>query len=162
MNGATLLQGRRLAGLLAALGAAIAGAGYLGWQAGQPHPIRAAAAAPIAWALPVRPAFNPAADIAILQARRPWGGTAAFQDPDTPAPVQTPWQLAGTLQRDGAWFALIRTGQGPAGKLDYRGIGETLPDGSVLVQIGADGATSQQGQSSSVEQRVHHLFVRKQ
>jgi hypothetical protein len=68
------------------------------------------------------------------------------------------WQLAGVIERGGEQFALILVGQGAAARLEYRTVGDSLPDGSVLVQIDADSATSEGRQPAAAERRVYRLF----
>jgi hypothetical protein len=96
-----------------------------------------------------------------LSARHPWGGGAAFQSIDSPRPLPPatrPWRLVGVVERGEERLALVLVGQGPEVKLEYRAVGDSLPDGSVLVQIGTDSATSEGGQSATPERRVHRLF----
>ncbi len=160
MIGAALLARRRPVQLAAAFAALLAAAAVLGWHAGAAPSSAAAAAAPARWALPPVNARDPAHDAAILTARHPWGGGAAFRDIDTPAPASAamPWHLAGIVERGDERLALVLVGNGPTAKLEYRAVGDSLPDGSVLVQIGADSATSEGGQSAAAVQRVYRLF----
>ena len=157
MNG---LARRRtvLFGLLAVL--VFAGAAALGWRAGRPEPAPQATAGATPWDLPRRIAANREHDAAILRARRPWGGAAAFRDIDAgpPAPGQ-PWTLVGTITRDAEQFALIRVGPGPAGPLEYRVVGDRMPDGSILDGIAADSITTRAAGGGAPV--VHRLFDKK-
>jgi hypothetical protein len=158
------LPRRRLLQLCAASAVLVAGAVILGWHAGEPATATAPAPVPAPWALPQINLSDPARDVASLTARHPWGGGAGFHDIDspqrTPAPAGAPWHLAGIIERGGERFALILVGQGPAAKLEYRAKGDLLPDGNVLVQIGADSATSEAGKAAAAERRVYRLFER--
>jgi hypothetical protein len=112
-----------------------------------------------------RPASSDTAgDLAVLRSRKPWGGGTAFVDPEiAPAPMQNaePWRLAGVIERDREALALILIGSGPTARLEYRAVGDRLPDGSVFVRIDADSATSQEGQPPAVVQHVYRLFENK-
>jgi hypothetical protein len=145
----------------AAFAALLAAAIILGWHAGAPPTAIAAAEAPAPWALPLVTPRDPAADAVILRARHPWGGRDAFRDPEVPPPpppAATPWQLAGVIERGDQRLAFVLVGKGAAAKLEYRAVGDSLPDGSVLVQIDADSATSEGGKSAAAERRVYRLF----
>lgn len=157
--GSPFLRRRRLQ-LAAAFLVLLGGAVVLGWQSGAAPTEAPPAARSAPWVLPQIVASNAARDAAALSARRPWGGASSFVDIDSPRPVAAtqPWQLAGVIERDNERLALVLIGRGPNAKLEYRAVGETLPDGSVLVQIGADSATSEGGQSAAAERRVHRLF----
>ena len=145
----------------AAFAVLLAAAIILGWRTGDPTKAPPAAAAPVAWELPQIAARDPSQDVAILTARHPWGGGAGFQSIDSPRPPPAavrPWRLVGVIERGEERLALVLVGPGPDGKLEYRAVGDSLPDGSVLVQIGTDSATSEGGQSATPERRVHRLF----
>src|SRR5207237_793916 len=60
-------------------------------------------------------------------------------------PVVISWRCVGIFLRDNSPFALILFGPPGATKLEYRTIGEALPDGSTLVQIDTDSVTAQNG-----------------
>ena len=160
MIGTLSFAARRRLQLGAAFLALFGGAVLLGWRSGAPAGTALPAARSAPWVLPQIVARDAARDAAILSARRPWGGASSFVDIDSPRPPPTvqPWQLAGVIERDNERLALVLIGRGPGAKLEYRAVGETLPDGSVLVQIGADSATSEGGQSAAAERRVHRLF----
>ena len=153
---------RRHLQLSAAFATLFAAAVVLGWRAGGAPTAAPPAAVPAPWALPQPTESAPARDAAVLKARHPWGGGGAFHDIDSaPAALaasRTPWQLAGIVERGNERYALILVGQGPSAKLEYRATGDSLPDGSVLVQIGADSATSEGGQPAPAGRRVHRLF----
>jgi hypothetical protein len=130
----------------------------LGWRAGRPGPAPQAAVDKTPWAVPAPAAADPARDAAILRARWPWGGTVAFRDIDAgpPAAPSQPWALVGTIARDAERFALIRVGPGPAGRIEYRGVGDKMPDGSRLDEIAGDSVTTQAGGNAAPV--VHRLF----
>jgi len=134
-------------------------AAALGWQVGQPPTTAAPITTPANWALPTLAGRDPGPDAAILAARHPWGGRAGFRDVDAPAPAPgSSWRLAGIVERGDERLALVLIGPGPTGRLEYRAVGDALPDGSVLVQIDADSATSEGGQSEAAGRRVYRLF----
>jgi hypothetical protein len=138
---------------------------FLGWQAGQIAVLAGPPPAPAPWVLPPQPTEDPTKDLAILTARRPWTNPflAAGADPKqldaaraaNPPPVA--WRLAGIVQRPGENFALILVGQPGAAKLEYRRVGDALPDGSTLVEITSDNAVAKPAGSSG-QQRVYWLF----
>jgi hypothetical protein len=146
---------------------------FLGWQAGQISVSAGAPPAPTPWELPSRPTEDTARDLAILNARHPWtnpllaagagaglpgaagGAGAAGAGASNPKPAV--WRLAGIVQRPGEDFALIVVGEPGAAKLEYRRVGDSLPDGSTLVQITADNAVTKSAGSTG-EQRVYWLF----
>jgi hypothetical protein len=163
--GASLFRGPRQAQLGLATGALAACAMIIGWHAGKIPVPRATPAPPTAWELPRPAASDTAGDLAVLRSRKPWGGRTAFVDSEiAPAPQSQnaePWRLAGIIERDHKALALILIGSGPTARLEYRAIGDRLPDGSVFVQIDADSATAQEGQPSAVVQHVYRLFENK-
>jgi len=158
MTGSALLRGRRLMQLTIACGALLVGAILAGWHAGDAPVDDAARLASAAWTLPSPNVRDPEQDVAIINSRQPWGGRAAFRDPELPPSGNAVWRLAGIVERGGELFALIMVGPAAGGRLEYRSVGESLPDGSVLVQIDPDSATSQRGQSVTAERSVHRLF----
>jgi hypothetical protein len=158
MMGSALLRGRRLLQVSIACGALLVVAILAGWHAGDAPADEAARLLPAVWKLPSPDVRDPEQDVAIINARQPWGGRAAFQDPELPPPGNAAWRLAGIVERGGEWFVLIMVGPEASARLEYRSVGESLPDGSVLVQIDPDSATSQRGQSVTAERSVHRLF----
>jgi hypothetical protein len=152
------LLANRLAQLGLLTAAAFVGALALGWRAGELPQSAPAGEAPTDWSLPAPGARDTERALAVLTARKPWGGGDSFADIENPAPVSAPWRLVGVVQRENQRFALILIGSGPGAKLEYRAIGDLLPDGNVLVQIGDDSATSGIDKSSPAGQRVHRLF----
>ena len=157
MTGSALLRGRRLMQLSIACGALLVVAILAGWHTGDAPADGAARLAPAAWTLPSPNVRDPEQDVAIINLRQPWGGRAAFRDPElAPLPGNAVWRLAGIVERGGERLVLIMVG--PEARLEYRSVGESLPDGSVLVQIDLDSATSQRGQSGAAERSVHRLF----
>jgi hypothetical protein len=152
---------RKPSAALWAAGAAavLVGATVLGWRSGQASDLARAAAAPSAWELPQTVAENPERDAAVLRTRHPWGGRASFHDIDA-APVAQPWTLVGTVLRDEGRYALIRVGP-PTGKIEYRSIGEKLPDGSTVDKIDADGITTAGGPGRGGRPTLYRLFDKK-
>lgn len=124
----------------AATGALFACAVLLGWHAGHVVVAPGAAVEPEAWQLPQIKKSDPEKDLAALAARKPWSTSAA----PTPskAAAATNWRFAGVVQRGDERYALVVSGTDAAAKVSYLRTGETLPDGSVLVEITADSATS--------------------
>jgi hypothetical protein len=155
-------------------GIAVVVAVFLGWQTGQISVPAIPPPAAIAWVLPSRQIEDSARDLAILSTRRPWTdaflaarsaapGAAGARQPGAAQPSGAKpavWRLAGIGQRPGEKFALIAIGEGGAVKLEYRRIGDLLPDGSTLVQITPDNAVAEPAGTSG-EQRVYWLFRRK-
>jgi hypothetical protein len=160
MIGASPFRGPRPVQFSLVAAALMACAIILGWHAGKIPVPRATPAPPTAWELPRPAASDVAGDLAVLRSRKPWGSGTAFIDPESaPAPQNAePWRLAGIIERDNEALALILIGSGPTARLEYRGVGDRLPDGSVFVQIDGDSATSQEGQPPSVAQHVYRLF----
>jgi hypothetical protein len=155
------LRGQPLFRVAAAAAIAFVGAVALGWRAGYVAPGETASIEPAPWILPQPHSEDTEQDASILTTRRPWGGGAAFRDPEQ-GPAPTSWRLAGIVERDGRRFALITVGQRPTATLEYRTVGDRLPDGSVLVQIDPDSAISEGPQNSGVERRVQRLFEKRQ
>jgi hypothetical protein len=159
MTGSALLRGRRLMQLSIACSALLVVAILAGWHAGDAPADEAARLAPAAWTLPSPNVRDPEQDVATINSRQPWGGRAAFRDPElAPPPGNAVWRLAGIVERGGERLVLIMVGPGAGAMLEYRSVGESLPDGSVLVRIDPDSATSQRGQSVTAERSVHRLF----
>lgn len=130
----------------------------LGWRAGEAPAPSTAPAAAAEWALPGAKATDPERDMAVLAARRPWG-SQSFRDPEEGvAPPPGQWRLAGIVLRGDKRLALILLGSGPTATLEYRAVGDRLPDNSVLVQIDADSATSEGGASGATVRRAYRLF----
>lgn len=158
---------------------AAAGAAVLGWGAGV-TPLPPLAAIPKeTWELREIKPEDTAKLVEVLAARHPWAGfidssrrpdqrrTAARPQPKAPA---TPWRLAGIVQRGDESFALIATGQAAQTKIEYRRVGDSLPDGSILVQISPDSAKTQPASPppssddtppENPETRVYRLFDKK-
>jgi hypothetical protein len=138
-------------------GAAVAVAAALGWQAGamtrtaRPEP-------PAIWSLPSPRATDIDGALAILAARKPWGGSNSFTESEGPVALSAAWRLVGIVQRAEQRYALVLIGSGPAARLEYRAVGETLPDGSKLVQIDVDSVTSSSASPPPTGRRVLRLF----
>jgi hypothetical protein len=141
----------------------VASAVMLGWRDTQPIAPRDAAIPAAQWALPSPRHDDAEADAAVLRARRPWGGSTAFHDTEAPAapPVAATWRLVGTIARDDRRLALVEVGPQPESKLEYRGIGDRLPDSSVVMQIEPDSITTQGGEGLPAGPIVHRLFEKK-
>ncbi len=157
MMGPAPIGSRRAPPLVLGFAALVAVAVALGWRTGEAPLDTPKAAAPAPWSLPQMVHPDPGPDMALLTARHPWGN-AAFRDIDSPRPPAAPWHLAGIVERGNERYALVLLGQGPAARLEYRAVGKSLPDGSVLVRIEPDSATSEGGQSATAERRVYRLF----
>jgi hypothetical protein len=162
MIGLPALGGRRAVQVACAAALLLTASVVLGWRAGRETTAAAASAAPTQWTLPGDGADNPERDAAILRARRPWGGGNAFHDIDSGPVIPTvqPWTLVGTIVRDDRRYALIRVGP-PSSKIEYRGIGEKLPDGSTVDAIDADGITTAGGSGRGAKPIVYRLFTKK-
>jgi hypothetical protein len=147
-------------------GVAVVVSAFLGWQAGQISVPAAPPPAPIAWELSSPPTEDPARDLAILTARRPWtnaslaagAGDAQHQPAGAAAnPAPAAWRLAGIVQRPSENFALIVIGAAGAAKLEYHRVGDVLPDGSTLVQITSETAITESAGAAGAR-RVYWLF----
>lgn len=155
-------------GLLA--GGATTVALWLGWQAGETPVTPTPNPPPARWAMPEKPAEDPARDLAILTARRPWtnaitGLAGAAQPGQNPGGIGAPgappeWRLAGIVERSDGNYVLIATGQPGSTKIEYRRVGDSLPDGSTLVDIGPDSAIARPADTAG-DQRVMWLFRRR-
>jgi hypothetical protein len=160
MIGAALLTDRRRGPLLGVIGAALfVTAGILGWSARGSLVSHDKAPTADAWALPKRPNTDTEADAAILRARRPWGGSAAFRDaeavPAAPvAPASSPWRFVGTVVRDNESFALIEIGK----ELKYLGTGDALPDNGIVMRIEQDSIVVQGPPGSPAGAITYRLF----
>jgi hypothetical protein len=158
MIGATLLTDRRRGPLLGVVGAALfLAAGILGWSARGSLVSHDNAPAADAWALPKQQSTDPEADAAILRARRPWGGSAAFHDTEAPlpvAPAASPWRFVGTVVRDNESFALIEIGK----ELKYLGTGDALPDNGIVMHIEQDSIVVQGPPGSPAGSITYRLF----
>ncbi len=92
--------------------------------------------------------YKPDADLAWLTRRDPWGARAAPVAAPTPAPspqaaAGRPWRIGGVMVWGGDMMAIIL---GPAGVApEYRRIGESLPDGSRIVDMASGAVTVEQG-----------------
>jgi hypothetical protein len=153
----------RLAGVAVVL---IAGAVVLGWRAGETAVPPLPPLAKDAWSTVTASADDPVKDFQIMRGRHPWTGfldmtkrlqvnrgpaAAAAAAARRPAPVKpkVPWRLAGIILRGDESFVLIATGQAAKTTLEYRRVGDSLPDGSILVQIMPDSAKTQPAPSAA-------------
>jgi hypothetical protein len=137
----------------AAFGFAVLMALFLGWGSGYTPPPPLTRAAPEQWKLNPPAPPDAAKDLAALKARHPWsadmpgaasaaGGAGGADGPGAPADPKAVWRLAGVIERGDERFALIAIGVEPSVTLEYKKIGDALPDGSVLVQITPNSATT--------------------
>jgi hypothetical protein len=138
----------------AGFGFAVLIALFLGWGSGYTPPPPLTRAAPEQWKLNPPAPPDAAKDLATLKARHPWsadlpgaaaggaGGTGGAGGPGAPADPQAVWRLAGVIERGDERFALIAIGVEPSVTLEYKKIGDALPDGTVLVQITPNSATT--------------------
>lgn len=137
---------------------------FLGWNAGDTPIPPAVRVAPAPWSLPQAEVPESAKDLAIVTSGHPWNrGSASADAGASPAPAAAAptWRLAGIIQRNDQRFALIASGPDAAAKLDYLGIGDALPDGSVLVDIMQDSAAVEGGKAPAAGRRVYRLFDKK-
>jgi len=158
-----------------------AGSAALGWRAGE-TPLPPPSAIPKeSWELREIKPEDTTTLVGVLAARHPWAGfidaskrpdlrRAARTPPKRPPPPPPPWRLAGIVQRGDESFVLIATGQAAQTKIEYRRVGESLPDGSILVQILPDSAKTQPASAApdsddsppeNPETRVYRLFDKK-
>lgn len=160
MIGGGLLTGRRRGPLLGTIGTALfLIAVILGWNTRGSLVSHDAAPASDAWALPKTQSDDARADAALLRARRPWGGGAAFReidgDPPVPfTPASSPWRFVGTVVRDNEAFALILVGK----DLKYIGTGGALPDNGTVQQIEQDSIVVQGPAGSPAGLVTYRLF----
>ncbi len=173
----------RIAGVTAVLFAAAAA---LGWKAGETPPPPPPAVGKEAWALQASTPDDPDHDLGILKARHPWTGIIDMTKrppvnrvvpgakPAAAAARPRPnWRLAGIVQRGDESFVLIATGNPRQTTYEYRRVGDSLPDGSILVQISADSAKTEikppasaaspesSPQAAAPETTVYRLFDKK-
>jgi hypothetical protein len=139
-------------------GVAVAGAAVLGWRAGEVSQTAVRPETPVVWSLPSPHADDTDSELATLAARKPWGGSNSFSESETPAPISGAWRLVGIVQRGEQRYALVAIGAGPTAKAEYRTLGDTLPDGSKLVQIDVDSVTSSSTPPVPADRRVLRLF----
>jgi hypothetical protein len=142
----------------------VAAAMVFGWRAGAADEAVTAPVDATAWDLPRPKVSDTAREVAILRQRRPWGGQASFSDSETPntGPVSTAaWRLVGTVERGTQWFALISVGEQRAEHLEYRAVGDPLPNGGNVVKVDADSVTVG-GWSAGSEDVTYRLFGKKQ
>ena len=157
-----------------------AGSAALGWKAGE-TPLPPPSAIPKeSWELREIKPEDTATLVAVLAARHPWGGfidaskrpevRRNVRTPPKRPPPPTPWRLAGIVQRGDESFVLIATGQAAQTKIEYRRVGDSLPDGSIIVQILTDSAKTQAASAApdsddsppeNPETRVYRLFDKK-
>ena len=137
MNTTAGRRGTSLARLAAMGGLAVLLALFLGWQAGETVVSAAPPPPRTSWHLPVLTEVDSAKDLAVLSARKPWGGeTASGPVAAVPGAARLlEWRLAGVVERPDGVFALIAIGKSGPMKYEYRTVGEKLPDGSAVAKI---------------------------
>ena len=136
----------------------------LGWNAGDTIVPMAAAPAPIRWSLPQPKADDAARDMAALTTAKPWHRDFPGLRPAAPTPGQAAaadWRLAGIVDRDEERYALVLSGAGAAAKIAYLQVGDTLPDGSVIVALTRDSAAAEGGKPPAHGHRIYRLFGEK-
>ena len=135
---------------LAIAGLFIVGCGMaLGWRAGEAIESPQGKAASDPWSLDAAKKPDPSKDLDVLAALHPWSGAAPKrQQVAAAAPPPPTWRLAGIVKRGDENFALIQTGTASRIMFEYRKLGESLPDGTILVQIGDDSAKTQKPSST--------------
>ena len=132
---------------------------FFGWQSGE-MTVPAAVTPPRAsWNLPNVPEIDTAKDLAVLKERKPWGDLgkkdAAASAQAKAAPPE--WRLAGVVDRPDGSYALIAVGKPPSIKYEYRAVGDKLPDGSTLIELSQDSATTKADDQDGT-QTVHRLL----
>lgn len=135
-----------------------------GWRDGSAAGANAAPVPATAWELPHPNVTDPEQEADTLRRLRPWGGQAAFNGSEAPAPVQpaaAAWRLVGTVERATERYALISVAGQPNGRIEYRAVGDLMPDGAKLLKIDADSVTVR-GPDASSKGVVYRLFEKKQ
>jgi hypothetical protein len=169
----------RIAGVAVVLVAVAVG---VGWRAGKTEVPPLPPLPKDSWSLPKADAEDTAKDLAVMKGKHPWTGfldmtkrvtlnkRSATQTPartaprPAPARPQVPWRLAGVIQRGDESLVLIATGKEPKTILEYKKVGDSLPDGSILVQIMSDSAKTQapaSESSTSEDPKIYRLFDKK-
>ena len=90
------------------------------------------------WQPPVVAPFNPRADLDQLANRPLWGKRAAQSGPGTQG-AGDGYKVMGVIQRGGAGFVIIKPEN--AANVTYHGVGESLPDGAILLEVRAADVT---------------------
>jgi hypothetical protein len=160
----TALADRSL--LLILAGSTLAVALALGWLSGEPPAPAAGAAANEGWALPQPAPPDVAGDVAELTRRHPWSATAdARGGAAAGAPLvtgpQAAWRLAGIVERGDERFALLAFGASPAARIEYKRVGDSFPDGTTLIRVTADSATTEDTRSPAAPEQTYRLFGKK-
>jgi hypothetical protein len=161
MTGWDLVQRGGLIRIGIPVGVIFVCAALLGWSAADTPVPPAPRVAAGSWSLPQVEARDPARDLAIITAGRPWDRGIGSPDTGSAAAAAAGWRLAGIVERNDQRFALIASGPDTAAKLDYLSLGDSLPDGSVLVELTPDSAAVEGGKSAAAGRRVYRLFDKK-
>lgn len=137
----------------------------LGWNAGDIIVPRPSPLPPTRWSLPRLRPEDPAKDLAVVTAGRPWNrsdaaGTGAQpQIPVNPTPPS--WRLAGIAKRSTESVALIAKGSAPTAQIDDLHVGDRLPDSSVIIALTPDSITTKGGKQPSAH-TMYRLFGAKE
>ncbi|MFZ2004681.1 MAG: hypothetical protein WAV02_06325 [Stellaceae bacterium] len=164
MIGQSPFQRRRV--VVLGLGALVmlAVAVMAGWRSGSAVGATAPPTPATAWELPHPKVADTEQEADILRRLKPWGGQVAFNGSEAPTPVRAAavaWRLVGTVDRATEWYALISVAGQADGHVEYRTIGDLMPDGGKLLKINADSVTVQ-GTDANSEGVVYRLFDKKQ
>jgi hypothetical protein len=162
MIGQSPFERRRV--VVVGLSASLMFAVVVGWRSGSAVGTSASPIPATAWELPHPKVADAEQEADTLRRLRPWGGQVAFNGSEAPTPVRAAavaWRLVGTVARAAERYALISVGGQPNGHLEYRAIGELMPDGGKLLKIDADSVTVR-GTDANSEGVVYRLFDKKQ
>jgi hypothetical protein len=136
----------------------------IGWRNGSAVGVNAAQIPATAWELPHPKLADAEQEADTLRRLRPWGGQTAFNGSEAPTPLRAAavaWRLVGTVERTTERYALISVAGQPNGHLEYRTVGELMPDGGKLLKIDVDSVTVR-GADANSEGVVYRLFDKKQ
>ena len=147
-------------------GLIFAAAVVMGWRAGETPVPPPPPAAKEQYSLATRKPDDLDRDLAFLKFRRPWRALGQKVEPklmrsNNTHPAETRWRLAGIVQRGDKSFVLIATGQPRHADYEYRTVGDSLPDGSILVQITLDSAKTRPTTPPDAKTREYRLFNKK-
>lgn len=157
-------QRRRM--VIIGLGASLmfAVAVVFGWRNGSAVGANVPVIPATAWELPHPKVVDAEQQADTLRRLKPWGGSVAFNGSEAPTPVRpaaAAWRLVGTVERATERYALISVAGEPSGHVEYRTIGDLMPDGGKLLKINADSVTVR-GTDANSEGVVYRLFDKKQ
>lgn len=156
------LANRRLAIRPLAGAAGLALAVGLGWLDAPATAPPAYAPPAEAWSLPTLAQSQSGRGLAEVTALRPWSADRRPAAPPNPSPTAGPapegWRLAGIVLRGEERFVLITGGSVNSQDVEYKRVGDTLPDGSIILQISQDSVITEGGASSPGGRTTHRLF----